>query len=223
MSPAAMESNWTSETGFFRKNPVSLLFLLLAVGLIACRETPPVVKIGLVGPFEGQYRAVGYDAVYSARLAVREVNGAGGIGRYRLALVALDDGGDPELAAETAASLAVDPDVVAVIGHWRPGSTAAAVPIYQEAGLPLIPAGQRPFQETAPEDLPAVFLAEYAAVTPFDETAGPYAGAAYDAFYLLIRAMEEIVQEQQPVERDTLTAALQDLRYEGITGEVYRP
>lgn len=223
-----MVSNWISETGFFRKNPVSLL-LLLAAGLIACRETPPVVKIGLVGPFEGQYRAVGYDTIYSARLAVREVNGAANIGPatnispYRLALVALDDGGDPELAAEVAASLALDPAVVAVVGHWLSGTTAAAAPIYAEAGLPLIPAGEGPFQETAPQALPATFLADYAAVTPFDETAGPYAGAAYDAFYLLISAMEEIVQEQQPIERHTLTAALQNLRYEGITGEVYRP
>jgi ABC-type branched-subunit amino acid transport system substrate-binding protein len=202
---------------------ILILFLSLTVVLFACQEVPPVVKIGLVGPFEGQNRAVGYDAIYSARLAVREINEAGGIGRSRLALVALDDGGDPELAAEVAAALAVDPDVTAVIGHWLPATTAAAAPIYQNAGLPLIPGGERPFLETEPQELPANFLAAYAAVTPFDETAGPYAGAAYDAFYLLVRALEEIVQQGRPIERQTLATALQNLRYMGITGEVYRP
>ncbi|MEW5989660.1 MAG: ABC transporter substrate-binding protein, partial [Chloroflexota bacterium] len=111
------------------------LFLVL---LTACGRTAPVVKIGLVGPFEGRYRPVGYDVIYSARLAIRESNLAGGIGPYRVALVALDDGGDAELAQATAASLVIDPAVVAVIGHWRPETTTAAAPVYQVAGLPFI-------------------------------------------------------------------------------------
>ncbi|MCA9973855.1 MAG: ABC transporter substrate-binding protein, partial [Anaerolineales bacterium] len=96
-----------------------LPFLLLIL-LTGCASTAPVVKIGLVGPFEGQRRAIGYDVIYSARLAVREVNAAGGIDGVRVALVALDDSGDPRLARETAAALVVDPAVVAVIGHWSP-------------------------------------------------------------------------------------------------------
>lgn len=200
-----------------------LSLISLTVLFIGCRTAPPVVKIGLVGPFEGQNRALGYDTLYSARLAVREINEGGGIGRTRLALVALDDGGSPELAAEAAASLVLDPDVAAVVGHWLPETTAAAEPVYQAAGLPLIAAGDRPFLETAPQNLPAGFLADYAAVTPFEETAGPYAGAAYDAFYLLIRAMEEVEQEGRPIERRTLAEALRGLRYVGITGEVFRP
>lgn len=201
------------------------LLLFLAFTSIACRELPPVVKIGLVGPFEGQNRAIGYDAIYSARLAVREINEMGGIGPegIRLALVALDDGGSPELAAEVAASLVLDPDVIAVVGHWLPDTTAAAAPIYQEAGLAFLPAGERPFQKTPPQTLPDEFLADYAAVTPFDETAGPYAGPSYDAFYLLIKAIEEIAQEERPLNHRTVANTLQDLRYEGITGEVYRP
>jgi ABC-type branched-subunit amino acid transport system substrate-binding protein len=182
-----------------------------------------VVKIGLVGPFEGQHRAIGYDAIYSARLAVRQINENGGIGKYRLALAALDDGGDPELAAQTAASLTVDPDIVAVIGHWLPATTAVARPIYQTAELPFIPAGDSPFLAAEPQDLPTEFLADYAALTPFDEVAGPYAAPAYDAFYLLIEAMEKIVQDGRPINRQTLTNSLQTLRYEGLTGEVYQP
>ena len=200
-----------------------LLCLFLTFFLNACRPAPSVVKIGLVGPFEGQHRAIGYDVIYSARLAVREINEAGGIGQYRLALVALDDGGDPELAAQTAVSLTADPDIVAVIGHWLPNSTAVARPIYQTAELPFISAGDLPFAAVEAENLPTEFLADYADVTPFDEVAGAYAGPAYDAFYLLIKAMEEIVADGRSIDRQAMTAVLQDLRYEGLTGEVYQP
>ena len=68
--------------------------------LTGCQSVAPVAKVALVAPFEGAQRAVGYDVIYSARLAVREINEAGGIGGYRVSLVALDDGGDPELARQ---------------------------------------------------------------------------------------------------------------------------
>lgn len=195
-------------------------FILFLVG---CASVDPVVKIGLVAPFEGQHRAVGYDVIYSARLAVREINQAGGIGGYRLALVALDDGGDPELAAATAASLAIDPAVVAVVGHWRPETTAVATAIYAEAGLPFIAGGVTPFTMADPERLPAAFHQAYEAVTPFDETAGPYAAPAYDAFQLLRSALEESEENGRPISRDTVTIALSGLEYEGLTGVVYQP
>ncbi|MCA9945233.1 MAG: ABC transporter substrate-binding protein, partial [Anaerolineales bacterium] len=82
-----------------------------------------------MAPFEGAQRELGYDAIYAARLAVREVNQAGGIGGYRVALVALDDRGDEQLAGETAVSLTIDSAVVAVIGHGLLETTAVAQPI----------------------------------------------------------------------------------------------
>jgi hypothetical protein len=46
--------------------------------------------------------------------------------------------GDPVQAVAQAAKLAADPDVAAVVGHWRDETTLAAAPIYAEAGLPLV-------------------------------------------------------------------------------------
>ena len=80
----------------------SAFCLLIFTLLSACNSVDPVVKIGLVAPFEGENRAIGYDAIYSARLAVREINAAGGIGGHRVALVALDDSSDTGLAQENA-------------------------------------------------------------------------------------------------------------------------
>jgi len=198
----------------------SLFTLLL---LTACASVQPVIKIGLVAPFEGAQRELGYDAIYAARLAVREINQAGGIGGYRVALVALDDGGDATLAGETAVSLTIDPAVVAVIGHGLAETTAVAQPIYAEAYLPLLPLGDPPFTPHDPILLPAEFQTAYNNVTPFDETAGPYAAATYDAMQLLFLAMAEGEAESGTISRDSVTNALTALKYEGLVGTVYQP
>jgi ABC-type branched-subunit amino acid transport system substrate-binding protein len=187
----------------------SSIFILLL--LTACASVDPVVKVGLVAPFEGENRAIGYDAIYSARLAVREVNAAGGIGGYRVALVALDDSSDTELAQEVAQSLVADPGVVAVVGHWLPETTAVAAPIYEQANLPLIAAGADPFLAGDPAALPPAFHAAYEAVTPFEETAGPYAGSTYDAFQLVWQALEISEQTDGSITREGVKAALDGL------------
>ena len=53
----------------------------IPLSLSACASTQPVIKIGLVAPFEGRFRAIGYEAVYAARLAIREINARGGVQR----------------------------------------------------------------------------------------------------------------------------------------------
>ena len=204
-------------------------FLLITVyGLLltlfpACASVQPVVKIGLVAPFEGAQRELGYDVIYAARLAVREINEAGGIGGYRVALVALDDQGDTTLAGQTAVSLVVDPKVVAVIGHGLAETTAVAQPIYVEANLPLLPLGSPPFTPQDPTLLPIEFQTAYNAVTPFEETAGPYAAATYDAMQLIFQAMAEAETAVGEINRDSVTNALAGLQYEGLVGTVYQP
>ena len=116
-----------------------VVFLLTACLLPAL---PRVIKIGLVAPFEGRYRYIGYDAIYAARLAVREINAAGGVAGWSLELVAYDDRADPEMARVAARNLVADPDVVATIGHYRQTSTSAAVDVYAAAGMPLLVVGE---------------------------------------------------------------------------------
>ena len=168
--------------------------------LTACSSTPPVIKIGLVAPFEGRQREIGYDVIYSARLAVREINEAGGIDGTYVALVALDDGGDVELAQATAQSLLVDPAVVAVLGHWLPETTTAAAPLYQSAALPLVTPGPSVPPDTLPDD----FRQRYEAVTPFDETPGPYAGPAYEAMQMIFAALAAAQHHDQPLNRENV-------------------
>lgn len=207
-----------------RSVALGCLLVLLFLAVSGCQRVTPPVKVGLVAPFEGRHRDVGYDAIYAARLAVREINAnrADGAGALRLELVALDDSGDPQLARQAAASLVVDDRVVAVVGHWLPETTEAARPLYERGNLPLVALGSEPFVQTPPETLPASFHEAYGAVTPFEETPESYAGATYDAVYLLYRALED-AETMGDISRAGVAASLEGLQYEGLTGPVYWP
>ncbi len=135
-----------------------LLLLAFCILLLASCRFPgtvrPTVKIGLVAPFEGRYRYVGYDVIYAVRLAVREANAAGGVGGYSIELVAYDDVADPAMALEQARKLAIDPQVVAATGHFRLETTAAAADAYAEVGIPLVSPGLiAPYADTLTDEL----------------------------------------------------------------------
>ena len=168
--------------------------VLFAVILTACAANPistaPVVKIGLVAPFEGRQRDVGYDVIYAARLAVREWNQTAGPRDYRVELVALDDGGDPVRSPQAARTLIVDEGVLGVVGHWQAETTAAAKGVYQEAELAFLAAEPAAWSPTPPAD----FVAAYEAVTPFDETPGPNAWPAYRQVGQLLDAIQSAQQ-----------------------------
>jgi len=89
-------------------------------------------RFALLAPFEGEYRHVGYNALYAAQLAFQEA------GTWS-ALLAVDDGGTLELAAQRAAALRRDPSLagVVVVG---PFSTHADVQA-QLVNIPLIIVG----------------------------------------------------------------------------------
>lgn len=205
---------WRAAVSHWRRRAQRLGWMPALLGLsagmlllAACQSVAPVVKVGLVAPFEGRDRALGYDVLYSARLAVREINAAGGIGGTRVALVALDDGGSAEFAVATAESLLIDPAVVAVVGHWLPPTTGVARPLYDAGGLLLLPGGEPPYTAADPALLSPEFVSAYTAVTPFDEVPGPYAGAAYEAFQQLWHVMEQAGQQYGRIDRAAVRAS----------------
>jgi len=121
-----------------------LTFLVILItSTVSCLPTRvrSSVKIGLVAPFEGTYRSIGYDAIYAVRLAIREANAAGGVGGYTIELVAYDDGGEPANAVRQAQKLVIDPEVVGVLGHFRTETTLSAMNVYVDSGMPLIVPG----------------------------------------------------------------------------------
>lgn len=109
--------------------------------LAACEmpgDAAPILKIGLVAPFEGLGRPLGYALLPAVQVAIDEANAAGAFGRYRVALVSLNDNDDPATAAQQVRALALDPAVLAVLGPWSSETVAATVPGLATAGLPAL-------------------------------------------------------------------------------------
>lgn len=117
--------------------------VVVGVWLCSACSTPgsvlPVVKIGLVAPFEGPQRAMAYDALFATKLALRRFNeqqrNAGG---PLVELVALNDDGQAIRSRQVAQEMAVDPAIVGVIGPWSAEAAAAAAKTYREANLPVV-------------------------------------------------------------------------------------
>ena len=107
--------------------------------------TRPVIKIGLVAPFEGRYRSLGYEVLYAVKWAVGQRNESGGVGGYMVELAALNDGDDAASSALQARKLAIDPDVMGVVGPFPEATALAAAAVCGEVGLVAVtPAGCSP-------------------------------------------------------------------------------
>ncbi len=118
-----------------------LLLLLLASLLSGCvpiGAAAPVVKIGLIAPFEGLGRPLGYAMLPEIRSAIDVANTDGTLGAYRVALVALNDEAYGPEAGAQARILARDPEVVAVLGPWTAATLETATPILADANIAMI-------------------------------------------------------------------------------------
>lgn len=93
------------------------------------------VKIGMAGPLSGDYAAYGQDVADAMKLAIKD---AGDLQGWKFELAAGDDGGGSEGGAAVANKFVSDPTFVAMAGHAFSGSTAAAIPIYEKAGIPML-------------------------------------------------------------------------------------
>ena len=93
------------------------------------------VKIGMGAPMTGNYAQFGVDISNGAKLAVTD---AGQFQGFSFELDVQDDGGSGEGGAAVANKLVSDPTVVAIAGHIFSGATAAAIPIYEKVGIPMM-------------------------------------------------------------------------------------
>ena len=88
------------------------------------------------GPLTGDYAALGQNMLCGVQLGIQELNDAGET--PTLEVMELDSQGSPDQAPALANQAAGDESVIAVIGPAFSGETAAAGPIYEQAGLPMI-------------------------------------------------------------------------------------
>jgi branched-chain amino acid transport system substrate-binding protein len=118
---------------------------LLLTALAACKPNSqdaasrqPVIKIGSAAPLTGEIAHLGKDNENGVRLAIDEINAAGGVKlgdtTYRLEMVGEDDKADPREGTLAAQKL-VDEGVIAVVGHLNSGTSIPASRIYAEANV----------------------------------------------------------------------------------------
>ncbi len=102
-----------------------------------CAKIAPgqTIKIGMGAPMTGDNAQFGVDISQGAKIAVSD---AGDFMGFKFELDAQDDGGTGEGGAAVANKLVSDPTIVAVAGHIFSGATAAAIPIYEKAGIPMM-------------------------------------------------------------------------------------
>lgn len=93
------------------------------------------IKIGMGAPMTGDNAQFGIDISQGTSIALQD---AGDIDGFEFELVTQDDGGTPEGGAAVANKLVSDPNVVAIAGHIFSGATDAAMPIYEDKGIPMM-------------------------------------------------------------------------------------
>ncbi|MGC8782547.1 MAG: ABC transporter substrate-binding protein [Anaerolineae bacterium] len=114
---------------------------LLLAGCAMPGDAAAVAKIGVIAPFEGAGRPLGYAVLPAIKAAAQEANEQATLGHYRVLVVAFNDDLDATRAAAQARALALDPEVIAVLGPWSQAPADAAGPILAAAGLPFIARG----------------------------------------------------------------------------------
>ena len=126
-----------------RNNTIPSLLLLLSLLLLpwlmmGCQDvrSPQVVKIGLIAPFEGPSRPLGYAVLHGVKLRLKQWNESGQ--EPKIELVALNDDSDPILAAKLPQQLAQDPDIRVILGPPQGHTAMAALTSLQQQGIPTL-------------------------------------------------------------------------------------
>lgn len=94
--------------------------------------------IAVAAPMTGDSAAMGQNAQRGADTALATLNAAGGIGGKKVAYEIFDDMGTPKEAATVAQRILDAGKYAAVIGHVNSSCTLAAMPIYADAGMPVL-------------------------------------------------------------------------------------
>ncbi len=114
--------------------------LAMAVGLACSAHAADPIRIGVSGPFTGGSSPMGVSMRDGIRLAVQEINAAGGVLGSQIQLVERDDEAKNERGAQVAQELINKEKVVAALGIVNTGVALASQRFYQEAKIPMITA-----------------------------------------------------------------------------------
>ena len=96
------------------------------------------IKIGVAGPFTGGSSSMGVSMRDGVKLAIAEINKAGGVLGRPLVAVERDDEARNELGVQIAQELINKEKVAATVGYINTGVALASQRFYQESEIPVI-------------------------------------------------------------------------------------
>ncbi|PZA07545.1 ABC transporter substrate-binding protein [Meiothermus sp. Pnk-1] len=118
----------------YRRSKFLTLVTLAALGSIALAQENEF-RIGALTPLTGAGSPYGPGMLAAIKLAVEEINQAGGVLGKKVVVISEDDQTDPEAAVRAAKKLIEVNRVSAIIGTWSSGVTMAVLPLTTKAGI----------------------------------------------------------------------------------------
>lgn len=196
----------------------------------AAEPSGDTLKIGLVASQNGDLRPWGADSVYGARLAISEINDAGGINGKKVELLVEDSNSSPE-QGKTAAEKLGGSGIQVMVGEVASGITRQMADVAFSKGIPLIAVGATNpditkgkaniFRVCYTDDLQGPVMAKFAyeelglkKIAVLTDQAQPYSVGLSASFVEKFKALGgEIVSQQDYKSKDTqFGAQLTNLR-----------
>ena len=134
----------------YKKITLIVLAFFASIFLVACGKSPDVtanakgtkigetIKIGVNMELTGAVAAYGKSEQNGIKLAVDEINKAGGVDGKKIELVTKDNKSENAEASTSSTNLALQSNVNAIVGPSTSGAVAAASLVSQKTGVPLI-------------------------------------------------------------------------------------
>ena len=134
----------------YKKITLIVLAFFASVFLVACGKSPDVtanakgtkigdtIKIGVNMELTGAVAAYGKSEQNGIKLAVDEINKAGGVDGKKIELITKDNKSENAEASTSSTNLAIQSNVNAIVGPSTSGAVAAASLVSQKTGVPLI-------------------------------------------------------------------------------------
>ncbi|MGB8464980.1 MAG: ABC transporter substrate-binding protein, partial [Terrimicrobiaceae bacterium] len=161
-------------------------------------EDPLATRIGFFAPMSGAQSSFGLDAVNGAKLAVDEINLAGGVLGHPLQLVIKDTESESERTNAVVTELIKTDKVAALVGEITTDRTLIAASVAQASGIPMITpsatgekvteAGDSIFRACYTDAFQAAIMAKFARSIDVEKAAilfdasSPYGSSLMEAF-----------------------------------------
>ncbi len=110
----------------------------VALGFSMSGMAQEPIKIGVSGPFTGGSAPMGVSMRDGVKLAVAEINAAGGVLGRKIQLIERDDEAKNERGVQIAQELINKERVVATVGYINTGVAQASQRFYQQAQIPVM-------------------------------------------------------------------------------------